>query len=71
MRTKIRASTLESQKLRELAGWYRGFAERARSSVISESRLLMAADLEKEADLLEQDRPGSKNARAPLKLTDL
>jgi hypothetical protein len=71
MRTKIRGSTFEAQKLRELAGWYRGFAERARSSVISESRLLMAADLEKEADLLEQDRPGSKNARAPLKLTDL
>jgi hypothetical protein len=69
MRTKTRRCTLESQKLRELAGWYRGFAECAGSSVIWESRLLMADDLEKEADLLEQNHPGGNKARSPLKRT--
>ena len=43
----------ESQKLRRLATWYREFAERAGSSLIWESRLLMADALEKEADILE------------------
>ena len=40
-------SALESQRMRELAGWYRRFAERAGSSVIWESWLLMADALGK------------------------
>ena len=55
MPTKQRGSTLEPQKLRELASWYREFAERAGSDSIWESRLRMAKDLEKEADDLEQE----------------
>ena len=39
-------------KLRELAAWYREFAERAGSTVIWEARLRMAEDLEREADRL-------------------
>ena len=61
-----RARTLETQKMRELASWYRRFAERAGSSVIWESRLLMADALEKEADLLEQDHArNNKQVGAP------
>jgi hypothetical protein len=52
MPTKGRVNTLEPEKMRELAAWYRRFAG---SSVIWESSLLMADALEKEADLLEQD----------------
>src|SRR5437868_14592570 len=37
-------------RLRELAFWYRVFAERAGNSTISESRLHMAEELEREAD---------------------
>jgi hypothetical protein len=44
----------DPQKLRELAAWYREFAEKAQQSRIWESRLRMAEDLEHEADLLEQ-----------------
>ena len=47
---------LEAEKLRELAAWYREFAERAGSSTISESRLRIAQELEEEADLLEYER---------------
>jgi hypothetical protein len=41
---------LQVQKLRNLAAWYREFAERAGNPAIWEARLLMAEDLEKEAD---------------------
>ena len=54
MRTKETGSTLEPQKLRELASWYREFAERAGNSSILESRLRMAEELEREADHVEQ-----------------
>jgi hypothetical protein len=47
---------LDPQKLRELAAWYREFAERTGSSVISESRLRIAGELDEEADLLEEER---------------
>ena len=40
--------------LRELAGWYRNFAERAGSPAIWEARLHMAEDLEAEAEQIEQ-----------------
>jgi hypothetical protein len=42
------------EKLRELAAWYREFAERTASPGICESRLLMAEDLEREAARVEQ-----------------
>jgi hypothetical protein len=44
---------LEPDKLRELASWYREFAERAATSV-REARLRIAEDLENEAELLDQ-----------------
>jgi hypothetical protein len=39
-------------KLRNLAGWYREFAEKAAAPWIWEARVLHAQDLEREADLL-------------------
>lgn len=43
---------LRPEKLRELAAWYRQFAERAGNPAILESRLRMAADLDQEAEQL-------------------
>lgn len=40
--------------LRELASWYRAFAERAGNPAIWEARLRMAEDLEAEADRIER-----------------
>jgi hypothetical protein len=40
-------------KLRELACWYRSFAERAGNTTIWEARLLTADDLDTEADRVE------------------
>ena len=45
--------TLDADKLRELAAWYREYAERAEPSV-RESRLRIAEQLERDADLLER-----------------
>ena len=47
------------RRLRELAHWYREFAERAGNPVIWEARLRTAAELEREADRLEEasERP--------------
>ncbi len=42
-----------SEKLRTLANWYRGFAERAGSAVIWEARVRTAEDLEAEAERIE------------------
>ena len=39
-------------ELRNLASWYREFAEKAATPWIWEARLLRADDLEREADLL-------------------
>ena len=50
------ATMEDPQKLRELAAWYREFAEKTGNPSIWESRLRMAEDLEQEADLLEQRR---------------
>ena len=44
----------EPQKLRELAAWYREFAEKTGNPAIWESRLRMAEDLEREAAELER-----------------
>jgi hypothetical protein len=41
-------------KLRELACWYREFAERAGNPAIWHARLTTAEDLEREADRLEK-----------------
>ena len=45
--------TLDADKLRELAAWYREFAERAEPN-IREARLRIAEQLERDADLFEQ-----------------
>jgi hypothetical protein len=45
-----------AKNLRELATWYREFAERAGSTTIWEARLHMAEDLEREADKLASSR---------------
>jgi hypothetical protein len=47
----------EPRRLRELAAWYRVFAEEAGNPVIWEARLRTAADLEKEANRLEDLAP--------------
>ena len=44
----------DPKKLRELASWYRAFAERAGSPAIWEARLRTAEGLEAEADLVER-----------------
>ena len=43
--------TLDADKLRELAAWYREFAERAEPT-IREARLRIAEQLERDADLI-------------------
>jgi hypothetical protein len=45
-------------RLRELAGWYREFAERTGNPTIWEARLHTAVDLEAEADRLERASNG-------------
>jgi hypothetical protein len=45
----------EPRRLRELAAWYRVFAERAGNPVIWEARLRTAAELEREAGRLEDE----------------
>ena len=49
---KGRPATRQAEKLRELASWYREFAERAGNPAIWESRLRMAEDLDQEAEQL-------------------
>ena len=44
----------EPQKLRELAAWYREFAEKTGNPDIWEARLRMAEDLEAEAAQIER-----------------
>jgi hypothetical protein len=44
----------KQRRLRELAHWYREFAERAGNPAIWEARLGTAAELEREADGLEE-----------------
>jgi len=43
-------SEVDPSKLRELASWYREFAERTGNSTIWEARLITAEDLGAEAD---------------------
>jgi len=46
--------SVKARMLRELAVWYRALAERAANSVIWESRLLTAEDLDAEASRIER-----------------
>jgi len=57
----------EARKLRELAAWYREFAERARSPWIWDARLRTADKLEKEAGLLEERLLKTKEPVSPPK----
>ena len=43
----------QAQKLRDLASWYREFAERAENPAIWDARLRTAEDLEREASNIE------------------
>jgi hypothetical protein len=52
------AAGVKIRKLRELATWYRTFAERASNPTIWEARLLTAEDLDAEASRIEQQQGG-------------
>jgi hypothetical protein len=54
----------QAQKLRDLASWYREFAERAENPAIWDSRLRTAEELEREADNLESRRERTFLAKA-------
>jgi hypothetical protein len=54
----------EAEKLQELAAWYREFAERAGNPSIWESRLRMAADLEREAAQMLREHATRKRRRS-------
>ena len=56
--TKSDTRTSEPDKLRELACWYREFAERTGNPAIWEARLRTAEDLEAEAVRLERTLAG-------------
>jgi hypothetical protein len=47
----------DPEKLRELASWYRAYAERTGNPTIWEARLQTAEDLEEEAARLERAAP--------------
>lgn len=57
MAAETQAGALDADKRRELASWYREFAERAADG-IRQARLRMAEDLEREADLLSRVHQG-------------
>jgi hypothetical protein len=64
-RTHYQESAMENpRKLRELAGWYREFAERAGNPAIWHARLTTAEDLEREADRLEKIAAGDQGGIA-------
>jgi len=52
-----------AEKLREFAAWYREYAERTGNPSISESRLRMAEDLEREADHMLSEHASKKRQR--------
>ena len=59
-------------KLRELARWYREFAERTGNPDIWHARLITAKDLEREPIAWKRWRPGATRDRAtgPLSMTE-
>jgi hypothetical protein len=64
----------KQRRLRELAHWYREFAERAGNPPIWEARLRTAKELEQEADRLEEvstrDRLGHRTRGGEDRLID-
>jgi hypothetical protein len=54
----------QAQKLRDLASWYREFAQRAWNQAIWYARLRTAEDLEREASSLERQRAAPAQAIA-------
>ena len=54
----------DPRKLRELAGWYREFAERAGNPAIWHARLVTAKDLEREAIAWRRALPETTGHRA-------
>jgi hypothetical protein len=56
----------QPDKLRELATWYRDFAERAENPMIWESRLRTAGDLDAEAERIERSLATNGAARGQL-----
>jgi hypothetical protein len=59
----------DPHKLRELAGWYREFAERAGNPAIWHARLMTAEDLEREADRLGKMAAWGQSDRASVPLS--
>lgn len=55
----------EPDRLRELACWYREFAERTGNPTIWDARLRTAEDLEAEAARLERGRPQPTGVKNP------
>ena len=64
---KGRKAMDEARKLRDLAAWYREFAERAGDPWIWDARLRTADKLEKEAALLEKRLRQIKEPASPPK----
>jgi hypothetical protein len=52
----------QAEKLRDLAAWYREFAERAGNRAIEDARVRTAEDLEREAAAIER-RAGRRGDR--------
>jgi hypothetical protein len=55
---------INPSKLRELASWYRDFAERAGNPAIWEARLRTAKELEREADHVERSKASLNPGRS-------
>ena len=53
-------------RLRKLADWYRTFAERTGNPTIWEARLRTAAELEREADRLEEESAPRRERDRPI-----
>ena len=54
----------DPEKLRELAAWYREFAEQTPNPTLWEARLWTAVDLEEEATRIERSQAASSHGRS-------
>jgi hypothetical protein len=59
------AAVEDPRKLRELASWYREFAERAGNPVIWAGRVRMADNLDEEAERIERNRRSRARQSTP------